>query len=70
MNRMRWLKTINPILFILVLWQAVTGLGHNFLPEEVFEKIHVAGGLLLMTFVVIHLIFNWRWVKANYFGKG
>lgn len=70
MNGTKWLRMINPILFILVLWQAMTGLGHNFLPAEVFEKIHIAGGLFLIAFVVIHLILNWRWVKANYFGKG
>jgi hypothetical protein len=70
MNQIRWLKKINVILFILVLWQAMTGLGHDFLPAEVFEKIHVAGGLSLIAFVAIHLIFNWRWVKANYFSKG
>ncbi len=70
MNQIRWLKKINLILFFLVLWQAMTGLGHDPLPAEIFEKIHVAGGLLLISFVAIHLIFNWRWVKFNYFGKG
>jgi heme A synthase len=70
MNQIRWLKKINVILFILVLWQAMTGLGHDLLPAELFEIIHIAGGLSLITFVVIHLTFNWRWVKANYFRKG
>jgi putative Mn2+ efflux pump MntP len=67
MNQIRWLKKINPILFILVLWQAMTGLGRDFFGKEVFEKIHVSGGLLLIIFVVIHLMLNWSWVKSNYF---
>ena len=68
MNRMKWLKTVNPILFILVLWQAITALGHDFLGREIFEKVHVTGGLLLIVFAAIHLVLNWNWVKSNYFG--
>lgn len=69
MNRTKLLKIINPILFILILSQGTTGLGHEYIPGELFEVIHFNGGRLIILFVIIHLALNWGWVKSNYFKK-
>jgi hypothetical protein len=39
------------------------------LAEETFEHIHVPGGLLILVGVILHVILNWGWVKANFCKK-
>jgi hypothetical protein len=69
MNKQKWLKIVNVILPILVLWLLGTALLHDVLHEN-FEKVHPIAGLLLVVCVVIHLILNWSWVKTAYCKKG
>jgi hypothetical protein len=69
MNRVKWLKVVNAVLFILILWQALTGLARDSIPQEVFEILHPTGGLVLVVFAMIHLYLNWGWVKSVYFEK-
>lgn len=70
MNKQRLLKVINPLLAIVFISQAVTGLGHEHIRHEVFEKVHSIGGLLLVLLVAIHLILNWSWVRNTLFKRG
>ncbi len=63
------LKIINPILLVLIISQAVTGLLHLKLSPETFETLHEGGGLILVGLVIVHLILNFNWVRANYFHK-
>jgi len=65
MKKVTALRITNLILFILILCQVTTGLGHNFLRKELFEVIHPTGGVLLFLLVVVHIAFNWGWVKSN-----
>jgi len=69
LNKVKALKVVNIILFIAILWVATTGIGHDFIDHELFEKIHPAGGGLLILMVIIHVILNWGWIKASYFKK-
>ena len=62
-------KIINPILFVLILNQAVTALLHSKIPMDTFETIHEGGGFILAGLVIIHLILNFNWIKLNYFHK-
>jgi len=66
MRRHVALMILNPILAILVLNQVVTGLLHDSLPEQVFELLHVGGGILLAIGAALHLILNWNWIRASY----
>lgn len=66
MNKNLWLKIINPILLILIVSQAFTGLFHHSIPDELFEIIHEGGGIALIIVSLIHLVLNWNWVYANY----
>jgi hypothetical protein len=66
----KWLKIINPILFLLMLIQAVTGLGQRYAGQDVFilfRRIHFPNGVLLVLFFGAHLYLNWGWIKMNFF---
>lgn len=69
MMRNSILKTLNPILAILFLNQILTGVLHDAIPKEAYEVLHEGGGILFALAAVLHLIFNWNWVKANFFKK-
>jgi len=63
------LKILNPILLVLFISQAMTGLFHAKVPHEAFEFFHAGGGTILIGLIVVHFILNFNWVKANYFPK-
>jgi hypothetical protein len=63
------LKILNPILLVLFVNQAVTGLFHAKISHEAFEFLHEGGGVLLLILAAIHLILNFNWIKASYFAK-
>ncbi len=67
MKKNNILKIINPIIALLLLCQVGTALFRGVLGHEAFEEIHETGGILLALGVLLHLILNWKWVKANYF---
>lgn len=69
MNNAKWLKLINPLLLMLVLWQVSTGLLADILGHELFEASHPIGGVLLAACVAAHLFLNRGWIKATYFRK-
>ena len=68
MDRMKWLKRVNVILFILLAYQGITGLMADVL-KEVFEVIHPVGGVLLVIVALIHIGLNWNWVRSVYLKK-
>jgi uncharacterized membrane protein YfcA len=63
------LKIVNPLLAVALVFQVVTGLLHGILPREMFETIHGTSAGILMVFVILHLLLNWNWIKANYLKK-
>jgi hypothetical protein len=61
------LKVLNPILAVLMLAQAVTGLAHGPLQElsyDIWKATHGTVGLLLVLCVILHVVLNWTWVKS------
>lgn len=70
MKKAAWLKRINPVLFVVLVAQAATGLGHERMPEELFEWLHPVGGLVLVVLAAVHLALNWTWVKTVYVSPG
>ena len=63
------LKIVNPVLFILIIYQVVTGFSRMKLSHETFEVLHEGGGMILAVLVIVHIILNFNWIKANYFHK-
>ena len=67
--KVKLLKIVNPILFILMLIQAISGLGQRFAGQDLFiflRRVHLPNGILFVIFFVIHLYLNWGWVKMNF----
>ena len=64
------LKFLNPILFIFFIVTAValalykvTG-GH-----ETYREIHQFAGIMFMIVGILHLFYNWGWVRTNFLKK-
>lgn len=69
MKRSTALKILNPILLVLFVSQAMTGLFHTKISYKAFEFFHEGGGKILIALIAVHIILNFNWVKANYFPK-
>lgn len=68
MNKHLWLRIINPVMFLLMISQVVTGMfGRELhLGRTGFEIIHGLGGQLLLLLMFAHLALNWSWVRAQF----
>jgi hypothetical protein len=62
MNKAKALKVLNPVLAIVFLFQALSGL----LPAVVPYNAHRAGGIALVIGIGLHLFLNWGWIRANF----
>ena len=67
MNRSKVLKVLNPLMGILFITQIISGLGHHYIPLNVFHFIHDDGGQLLTLLVIAHVVLNLPWIKGTYF---
>ncbi len=69
MKRGTSLKVLNALLALLMVSQFLSGVLNEKLSKETFAHIHVLGGLLIVAGVILHVVLNWGWVKANFFKK-
>lgn len=71
MNKVKILRWVNPVLFVLLLIQMTTVLIMFFqigVPNLQFVfQLHEYNGLLLVLTAFTHLILNWSWVRAMFF---
>ena len=67
MNRFAMLKVLNPIVLLVALFQAGSGIFLHFRGTELMGNIHMGNGLFLVALILIHLALNWNWVMDNYF---
>lgn len=70
MKKSALLKIVNPLLILLFITQALSGILHDYLMEvsyETFEIIHGIGGYVFVFLVVVHFTLNWNWVKSTFF---
>ena len=65
-NKLKLLKIINPIIGILFLGQAISGIFHEMIPYEIFGKAHGTGGYLLVAGIIVHITLNWSWIQLNF----
>jgi hypothetical protein len=69
MMRNSILKILNPILALLFLNQILTGMLNGIIPKGAYEFFHEGGGIIFTFAVILHVIFNWNWVKATFLRK-
>lgn len=69
MDKTLWLKRVNVVLFLLLLYQGTTGLLSDLMNQKVFAVIHPVGGALLVVMALIHIGLNWVWVTSVYMQK-
>jgi hypothetical protein len=65
-SNVKLLKIVNPILVILFIIQAGSGIFHEVIPFEVFEKVHGSIGYVFAAGVAVHFVLNWSWIKINF----
>jgi len=67
-TKVKILKIINTVLFVLMIVQAFTGLAQRYFGENLFiffRRVHFLNGMILLLFFVLHLKFNWGWIRTN-----
>jgi heme A synthase len=69
MKKTAMLKILSPILLLLIINQALTGIFRMKLSYETFVSLHESGGALLVFLVLAHLLLNFNWIKTNYFAR-
>lgn len=61
------LKIINPLLFIAVVVQFTGLFIQKFISAEWLYEMHEIVGYTIGILIVIHIIYNWAWIKNNIF---
>jgi hypothetical protein len=73
MNGTKWLKLVNPLLFLTLITQVLTGVIFIFRINTGYNRfvgeLHQYNGIFLAVIALAHLILNWSWVKANFFKR-
>jgi hypothetical protein len=69
MKKASLLKIVNPIIGVLFLVQAGSGIFSGLIPYELFHIFHGPVGFLFTLFVVIHVYLNWSWIVTNFLKK-
>jgi len=65
MTKQSALKIVNPLLGLLMLNQALTGIFRLYLSRSAFTIMHERAGYLLFAMVVVHFTLNFGWVKTQ-----
>lgn len=69
MNKAKMLKIVNPLMSIVFLSLAGTGLFQSVLPYEFFHMVHGKLGYTFVVLVAAHIYLNWNWFKNILFKK-
>lgn len=69
MNKVKWLKRVNVLLLIFLVYQAVTGMVLGATDAEVLALLHPIGGGVLVVLACIHIGLNWGWVRSAFFAR-
>jgi hypothetical protein len=72
-NKQMALKIVNPLLFVALIIQALTGVTLAFhllfsRPKlyEMIGELHERAGFFFIALAAIHLYLNWGWVKSQF----
>ncbi|MCK5242368.1 hypothetical protein KAR34_07940 [bacterium] len=62
--KQKLLKIVNPILFLVILTQIVSGLGMSRFHIGWMHEVHEINAPLVTLFVTTHIILNFQWFVA------
>jgi hypothetical protein len=68
MSKVKWLKRVNVLLFVFLLFQASTAMLAG-VSGDLFEVIHPLGGGILVVLAFAHIGLNWGWVRSAILSK-
>jgi hypothetical protein len=68
-QKVQLLKIVNPVVGVVFLVQALSGVFHNAIPWEVFHTWHGLLGYVVIALILVHIHLNWSWINANYLKK-
>ena len=63
------LKVLNPLLALLFVNQLLTGYLAAHLSPRAFELFHLDAAGVLAAGIVLHIVLNWNWIKANFWPR-
>ena len=69
MKKGEQLKIVNAILLLFFVIQAGSGILHSVIPHKIFYPLHEWVGRGLVLLVVIHVVYNFNWIKSNFLKK-
>ena len=61
MSRIQALKILNPVLFLLIAFQIISGLNPLIIPYQVHQWV----GIVIAAGILLHLTLNWTWIRTN-----
>jgi hypothetical protein len=64
-SRIQALKILNPIPFILILFQNHSGLNPLIIPDTIRQWV----GIAIAIATLLPLAYNWAWIRANIFRR-
>jgi hypothetical protein len=69
MPKAQILKVVNPLVGVLLVVQAFSGIFRDSLSRNAFEILHEVNGFVFLAAVAVHVTLNWSWIKANFLSK-
>lgn len=63
------LKILNPLLFIAVALQLAGVIAQKIMFADWLFEMHKFVGYSVFALVILHIVFNWNWIKNNFFKK-
>jgi hypothetical protein len=61
------LKFLNPVLFFVILLQLAGVVAQQFFYTDWLLEMHRLVGFSIFALIILHVVFNWTWVKNNFF---
>lgn len=73
MNKVKALRVVNVLLFLVFIGIAISGLTAflfpGLIPYSTFRLAHPLTGIAFIALVIAHLVLNFNWIKANFLKK-
>lgn len=65
MMKSKLLMIVNPLLFVSIMIQFITGILMDEFHFKLAHDLHVTNVFALEALFVCHIILNWSWIKTN-----